>query len=241
MSDDKITEDILNKKIKKYNARLIILFIIILGFSVFLSYFFRGIISKVFLIIPFLIIIRFLHDKKELVKLYNNNELDKLNNELSKIKCKTNKIVVCIVISIILIIMGIYIESRIIKIEKWNKIKGDYETLNNIAIEFYNNNANKPIFIYFGENYSSLIVHDFTTKDEKIITDLSQEEKNAMRNIVNFYPRQEVIHISEDYIEYLDADMAGACRVTYVIKKEKKYLKDFTHLTGNWYIFMATI
>ncbi len=143
-------------------------------------------------------------------------------------------------ILIAFIILGITIISRQeFDLDDWDKIKDDYEVLNNIAIKYYNEKKGHHIFLIFGEDYSYFKFHDYTTDDKKIITNLSEDEKKAMRNVANFYPRQEEIFISEDSIDYSDTDAGGACIVRYIIKKKRSTLADFKHLTGNWYYFRA--
>ena len=162
-------------------------------------------------------------------------------------KIKEFKIAVIYVLPIVLIaffILSLSVLTRAERVEEWNKIKGDYEIINNIAIKFYEDNDDKCMTLYFGEDYLSLVFYDFTKKDEKgnyekITIELSEEEKNALKNIATFYPRQECITIRENDIDYSDSDAAGTCIVKYVRKYRNVDLKGFKHLTGKWYYFRA--
>ena len=162
---------------------------------------------------------------------------NKLLDRIGKIKLLLIYALPTILITIFIVSVSILIKVE--RVAEWNKIKEDYEIINNIAIKYDEHTS-----LYFGENYTSLIDYDFSKKDEngnyeKTIIDLNEEEKNALKNIANFYPGQEGICIRENDIDYTDNDAVGACIVKYVKNKKNVDLKGFKHLTGKWYYFRA--
>ena len=209
------------------------------------DYIFR-IIKIVFTIINVLIIISFgfvfIGDFSWIVNLLLITGLILLYKFQNKLIDRIGKIKLLLIYALPTILITIFIVSVsiLIKVERvaeWNKIKEDYEIINNIAIKYDEHTS-----LYFGENYTSLIDYDFSKKDEngnyeKTIIDLNEEEKNALKNIANFYSGQEGICIREYDIDYTDNGAVGTCIVKYVKNKRKVDLKGFKHLTGNWYYF----
>lgn len=158
-------------------------------------------------------------------------------------------VILIFIVPIILFLLRIKIETLM----EWNKIRYDYEIINNIVIEYYDENSDilvddrRYMAFRYDESYSFLITEEYIkTKQKekpemkKFKIDLTAEQQASLKNIANFYPQQEVIFINDSRVDYSDEMVTGAHIVMYVRKKYKVDLDGFTHLTGNWYLFRVT-
>lgn len=135
-------------------------------------------------------------------------------------------------IFIIIIILSIFfnniISYRISLINKWNKIESSYEIANKLFIEYYNNHCATEC----NENFSILLY--FSNLENKI--DLSEEEKNAIYEIKDYYKNQDSVLIGKDEIVY--GDDSGYFMIVYTRNDNKPSFDkrwNIDHIKGNWY------
>lgn len=120
------------------------------------------------------------------------------------------------------------ISYKIGLINKWNKIESSYEIANTIFIEYYNNNCD----IECNENFSILLY--FSNLENKM--DLSEEEKNAIYEIKDYYKNQDSVLIGKDEIVY--GDDSGYFMIVYTRNANKPSFDkrwNIDHIKGNWY------
>lgn len=120
------------------------------------------------------------------------------------------------------------ISYRISLINKWDKIESSYEIANKLFIEYYNNHCDTEC----NENFSILLY--FSNFENKI--DLSEEEKNAIYEIKDYYKNQDSVLIGKDEIVY--GDDSGYFMIVYTRNGNKPSFDerwDIDHIKNNWY------
>lgn len=135
---------------------------------------------------------------------------------------------ISIIIIILFIIFYNIISYRISLINKWTKIESSYEIANKMFIEYYSNHCDTEC----NENFSILLY--FSSLENKI--DLSEEEKNAIYDIKDYYKNQDSVLIGKDEIVY--GDDSGYFMIVYTRNDNKPSFDDrwdIDHIKNNWY------
>lgn len=133
-----------------------------------------------------------------------------------------------IIVIILFIIFYNIISCRINLINKWEKIESSYEIVNELFIEYYNNHCDTEC------NKNSSILLYFSNLENKM--DLSDEEKNAIYEIKDYYKHQDSVLIGKDEIVY--GDDSGYFMIVYTRNGNKPSFDkrwDIDHIKNNWY------
>ena len=156
------------------------------------------------------------------------------------------KIIILLPILIPIVIYIIVVaEARISTVLEWNKVKNDYEIINEIVINYYNENKyNKDIITYNEENDKlisidlDILKNKFRTLNNNEILSLNNVKQYLRKNAKEYYDYSVYVLITDYYIRYFSFSEKGLYEVIYYKNKPKnKEISEnnLKHLTGNWY------
>lgn len=131
---------------------------------------------------------------------------------------------------IIAIYLFFFVGGKISTAIEWNKIKGDYEVINERILEYKNNVC--QINDCERNNYIDSIYLD--KESEKI--KFNKNEIKSIDKIKKYYSYQEEVYIYNNYIEYRDE--SGRFQIIYSINKKKPVVigaDSIEYLGNNWY------
>ena len=152
-------------------------------------------------------------------------------------------------ILLLLIVILSNVQNRITTVSEWLKVKNDFEIVNEIVINYYDENKDNKNIVknssYRNEKYIYIEFKEF----EKIRL-LSNEELRSLNEIEKYYKQvsklkddEMCVYITKDYIAYnVSSDVKFYEIVFFRNKINRNKInssliseRDLEHIIGNWY------
>ena len=147
-------------------------------------------------------------------------------------------------ILLLLIVILSNVQNRITTVSEWLKVKNDFEIVNEIVINYYDENKDNKNIVknssYRNEKYIYIEFKEF----EKIRL-LSNEELRSLNEIEKYYKQvsklkydEMCVYITKDYIAYNVSSEIKFYEIVFFRNKINSSLiseRDLEHIIGNWY------
>lgn len=149
---------------------------------------------------------------------------------------------------IIALLVGSLIHDKVSMLHNWNKVKGNYELINEFVLDYYNNNCEDECYIYFDESAKLSWLDNLHYIDR---SELSSELSDSIDIISDYQEGLNYLHkgfsfikINSEYVKYVSFIPDVPDFFIIYSRSGKSYSEHHfdcyynecnSHLTGRWY------